>query len=101
MITVNLLSKEQAEIAKAIKAPDEAEFLTLCSSFTQYTGKKIGIKFLEKYVHGNKFIEVQYDEYMMHFTNPSEMTDTITRFMYADLKDKIKTDNENGGRRTH
>ncbi len=76
-------------IKKALRIPDDTEFLTMCSSFTQYTGKNIKIKFLEKPVQANKFIEAVYDYHILHFVNTADMAKSLTGFMYADLKEKI------------
>jgi hypothetical protein len=87
MLNISLMD----EIKNKLNVPNDSEFLTLCSSFTQYTGKKIRIKFLEKPVQANKFIEVVYDEYIAHFINTEEMARSLSGFMYADLKEKAKT----------
>jgi len=79
-----------AEVKKVLKVPNDSEFLSLCSSFSQYTGKKIKIKFLEKPVQANKFIEVIYDETIITFVNTNDMSKCLSGFMYDDLKEKIR-----------
>lgn len=85
------------DLKKVLRVPDETEFLSLCSSFSQYTGRKIKINFLEKPVMANKFIEVNYDEKNLHFVNSSEMAEQLSGFMYAELTEKIKASNLSRG----
>lgn len=80
-----------SDVKIALKVPEESEFLSLCSSFSQYTGNKIKITFLDKAISGNKFILAIYDEYAMHFTNTTEMINCLTGLMYVNLKEKIST----------
>lgn len=96
MVGIMITETNKAVLTKVLRIPDDTEFLSLCSSFTQYTGKKIRIKFLEKPVQANKFIEVIYDEYVTHFVNTEEMAKGLSGFMYADLKEKIASSNQRG-----